>query len=170
MRANLPDFVGSCRGSLISGYAIAMPLDRKALDASVDELEAELCALSRKIHAHPELCFEEHQASAWLGDCLEQKLGSVVERGVGGLPTAFRARLGKGSPRVAILAEYDALPDIGHACGHNLIAGSALGAFLALAKHFSDLSGSIEIIGTPADLFSSPTLTPSAVCVSIVMS
>ena len=129
----------------------SMALDRKALDLCVDELSGELSALSRRIHAHPELCFEERQAAAWLGDCLEQKLGAEIERGVGCLPTAFRARVGRGSPRVAILAEYDALPEIGHACGHNLIAGSAVGAFLALARQASALAGSVEIIGTPAE-------------------
>src|SRR4051812_10850880 len=128
-----------------------MALDRKALDLCVDEFSQELSALSRKIHAHPELCFEEHQASAWLGDCLERALGVKVERGVGGLETAFRARIGSGSPTIAILAEYDALPEIGHACGHNLIAGSAVGAFLALAQQASALQGSVEIIGTPAE-------------------
>ena len=128
-----------------------MALDRKALDLRVDELSQELSALSRRIHAHPELCWQEHQASGWLGDCLERELGSVVERGVAGLPTAFRARIGKGSPKIAILAEYDALPEIGHACGHNLIAGSAVGAFLALARQAPHLQGSVEIIGTPAE-------------------
>jgi amidohydrolase len=128
-----------------------MALDRKALDASVDELGADLSALARRIHAHPELCFEERQASAWLGECLERELGAEVERGVGGLETAFRARVGQGSPRIAILAEYDALPEIGHACGHNLIAGSAVGAFLALARQASQFEGSVEIIGTPAE-------------------
>ncbi len=129
-----------------------MALDRKALDLCVDELSQELSALSRKIHAHPELCFEEHQAAAWLGECLERELGAQVERGVGGLATAFRARVGKGGgPKIAILAEYDALPDIGHACGHNLIAGSAVGAFLALAKYSPQLDGTVEIIGTPAE-------------------
>jgi len=128
-----------------------MALDRKALDLCVDELKGELSALSRRIHAHPELCFEERQAATWLGDCLEQKLGVEVERGVGGLETAFRARVGRGSPRIAILAEYDALPEIGHACGHNLIAGSAVGAFLALAQQAPQLAGSVEIIGTPAE-------------------
>jgi amidohydrolase len=129
----------------------SMALDRKALDACVDELGVELSALSRRIHAHPELCFEERQASAWLGECIEKELGASVERGVGGLETAFRARVGTGSPTIAILAEYDALPEIGHACGHNLIAGSAVGAFLALAKQAGNFSGSVEIIGTPAE-------------------
>ncbi|MEI9938174.1 MAG: amidohydrolase [Pseudomonadota bacterium] len=128
-----------------------MALDRKALDLCVDELTEELSALSRRIHAHPELCFEERQAATWLGDCLERRLGTEVERGVGGLETAFRARIGTGSPKIAILAEYDALPDIGHACGHNLIAGSAVGAFLALASQAAQLPGSVEIIGTPAE-------------------
>jgi len=128
-----------------------MALDRKALDLCVDELTGELSALARRIHAHPELCFQERQAAAWLGDCLEQKLGVGVERGVGGLETAFRARIGRGSPKIAILAEYDALPEIGHACGHNLIAGSAVGAFLALARYSPSLQGSVEIIGTPAE-------------------
>jgi len=128
-----------------------MVLDRKALDLCVDELSAELSALSRRIHAHPELCFEERQAATWLGECLERRLGTRVERGVGGLETAFRARVGRGAPRIAILAEYDALPEIGHACGHNLIAGSAVGAFLALAGRAADLPGSVEIIGTPAE-------------------
>ena len=128
-----------------------MALDRKALDLCVDEFSQELSALARKIHAHPELCFEEHQAAGWLSECLERELGAKIERSVGGLPTAFRARVGQGKPRVAILAEYDALPDIGHACGHNLIAGSAVGAFLALARHWPHFSGSVEIIGTPAE-------------------
>jgi len=128
-----------------------MALDRKALDLCVDEFSQELSALSRRIHAHPELCFEERQAATWLADCLERELGADIERGVGGLETAFRARVGSGSPKVAILAEYDALPEIGHACGHNLIAGSAVGAFIALARQAAKLPGSVEIIGTPAE-------------------
>jgi amidohydrolase len=128
-----------------------MALDREALDRCVDEFSQELSALARRIHAHPELCFEEHQAAAWLGECLEREPGVEVERGIGGLETAFRARIGSGSPKIAILAEYDALPEIGHACGHNLIAGGAVGAFLALARQAPQLLGSVEIIGTPAE-------------------
>jgi amidohydrolase len=74
-----------------------------------------------------------------------------VERGTGGLPTAFRARIGSGSPRIAVLAEYDALPEIGHACGHNLIAAGAVGAFVALSSIAAELPGTVEIIGTPAE-------------------
>ena len=83
----------------------SMALDRKALDLCVDEFSQELSALSLRIHAHPELCFEERQAAAWLAECLERQLGIRVERGVGGLETAFRARVGAGSPKIAILGE-----------------------------------------------------------------
>ena len=111
----------------------ARPVKLKVAEA-VDRLADELERLSHRIHATPELCFKEEQAQAWLTEFLA-KHGARVERGVGGLPTAFLARVGNGQgPKVAILAEYDALPEIGHACGHNLIAGGALGAFLALAQ------------------------------------
>src|SRR5688572_4286288 len=102
-----------------------MSLDRSRIPRDIDDLAGALCDVSRRIHASPELRFEEHRASAWLAEAVERE-GIQVERGVGGLPTAFRARAGTGSgPRVAILAEYDALPEIGHACGHNLIAAGA---------------------------------------------
>lgn len=126
-------------------------IDREQIDRSVDAMASDVVAVSKKIHAHPELRFEEHRAAAWLAEAVEQHAGVPVERGVGDLPTAFRARLGgSAGPRIAILAEYDALPEIGHACGHNLIAGGALGAFLALAKQ-AKLPGTVELIGTPAE-------------------
>lgn len=108
--------------------------------------------LSRRIHAHPELRFEEFKASAWLADALEQA-GFVVQRGVGSLPTAFIARLERGpGPHIALLAEYDALEGLGHACGHNLIGSMSVGAGLALAKaNLDDLSGTISVIGCPAE-------------------
>jgi amidohydrolase len=125
-------------------------IDREQIDRSVDAVAPQVVELSKRIHAHPELRFEEHRAASWLADSVEQA-GIPVERGVGALPTAFRARLGGGAgPRIAILAEYDALPQIGHACGHNLIAGGALGAFLALAQQ-GKLPGNVELIGTPAE-------------------
>jgi amidohydrolase len=122
------------------------------LRAAVDELHESLLRTSHAIHAHPELAFEEHDASARLTDELERG-GLQVERGVGGLPTAFRAVLdgGEAGPTVAILAEYDALPGIGHACGHNIIATSALGAGLALARSGQRFPGRVLIIGTPAE-------------------
>lgn len=127
-----------------------MPFDRTRLPADVDALSPVLCDVSARIHAHPELRFEEHRAAQWLAEAVAAQ-GIEVERGTGGLATAFRARAGRGGPRVAILAEYDALPEIGHACGHNLIASGALGAFLALARQAADLPGTVELIGTPAE-------------------
>src|SRR5205814_3104908 len=107
--------------------------------------------LARKIHENPELRFHEHQASRWLAEAAGQA-GVDVEHGIAGLDTAFRARIGSGQgPKVAILAEYDALPDIGHACGHNLIAGGALGAFLSLARQRDAIAGTVDLIGTPAE-------------------
>jgi metal-dependent amidase/aminoacylase/carboxypeptidase family protein len=104
----------------------------RLLDEGVDARAAALQDLSLRIHAHPELRFEEHRAAGWITDALTAR-GHAVERPLGGLPTALRARAGDGPVRVAILAEYDALPEIGHACGHNLIAAGAVGAFLATA-------------------------------------
>jgi amidohydrolase len=119
---------------------------------AVDELRERLLATSHDIHANPELLFEEHRASARLADELERG-GLRVERGVGGLATAFRAELdgGEPGPTLAILAEYDALPGIGHACGHNIIATSALGTGLALARSGQRFPGRVLIIGTPGE-------------------
>ncbi len=129
-----------------------MALDRGALDRAVDRIGETLIDLSRKIHENPELCFEEHRAAAWIAEYVEQTAGVQVERGLGGLATALRARAGKGATaRVAILAEYDALPSIGHACGHNLIAGAAVGAFVALSSQAEALGGTVELVGTPAE-------------------
>ncbi len=127
------------------------PLDPTRIPGDVDDLAPVLRDVSTKIHAHPELRFEEHRAAAWLAEAVEGA-GVPVERGLGGLRTAFRARIGSGAgPRVAILAEYDALPEIGHACGHNLIAAGALGAFLALARQRDAIDGTVDLIGTPAE-------------------
>lgn len=129
-----------------------MSLTPASLDAEVDSVAGPVVALATRIHEHPELRYEEHRAAAWISELLESLGGVRVERNTGGLSTAFRARVGNDAgPRVAILAEYDALPEIGHACGHNLIAAGAVGAFLALARHASELPGAVEIIGTPAE-------------------
>ncbi len=118
----------------------------------IDELAPQLWDLALRIHAHPELGFEEHNAVAWLEEALAEG-GFAVERGAGGLPTAFRAvhPAQKPGPRVALLAEYDALPELGHACGHNLIATIAVGAALGLAPFKSDLPGALSVLGTPAE-------------------
>jgi amidohydrolase len=120
--------------------------------AAAGRLAPELDALSRRIHAHPEVGFTEVRAAAWLAEYLERH-GFAVEREVGGVATAFRATLGHGSgPTVALLAEYDALPGIGHGCGHNLIAAAAAGAgALCAAVGAGRRGGRIQVIGTPAE-------------------
>ena len=133
-------------------YPNPMPVDRALLLRTVDEIGEEIVALSTKIHQNPELSLEEHQASGWIAECVEGLTGLEVERGLAGMPTAFRARAQSSAhPRIAILAEYDALPELGHACGHNLIAGGAVGAFVALARRAREFQGSVELIGTPAE-------------------
>jgi amidohydrolase len=122
-----------------------------AIDRAVDSCTDDLLGLSRQIHAHPELRFEEHRASGWVGDFVAAR-GHAVERGVAGMPTALRARAGRSAgPRVAILAEYDALPGVGHACGHNLIAAGAAGAFVAAAAVAEAAGGEVILLGTPAE-------------------
>jgi amidohydrolase len=115
------------------------------------ELGDSLIELSRRIHARPETAFEEHQAAGAITAFLTERGASVVA-GVGGLPTAFEADWGKAAhgPTVAILAEYDALPVLGHACGHNVIAAAATGAFMALSVA-GTLPGTLKLIGTPAE-------------------
>ncbi len=131
----------------------ADPLKLKVAEA-VDRLADELEGLSHRIHDTPELAFQEEQAHGWLTSFLERH-GARVERGVGGLPTAFRATIaGRGAgPTVAIMAEYDALPGIGHACGHNVIATAGVGAGAALAIALGQLpfAGQVCVIGTPAE-------------------
>ena len=125
---------------------------KEAIAQAVDSLGDELEALSHQIHAHPELGYEEVQACGWLTDFLARK-GFKVETGVAGVATAFRATIETGAgPTIAILCEYDALPGIGHACGHNVIATSGAGAGAALAAAKAQLpKGRILVIGTPAE-------------------
>jgi amidohydrolase len=109
-----------------------------------------LIGLSHRIHAHPELGFEEEKSSEWLCESLDAA-GFKVEKGVCDLPTAFRARVGTGPLHIGICAEYDSLPGIGHACGHNIIAASAVGAALAAAQVADEVGLTISVIGTPAE-------------------
>jgi len=124
-------------------------LKLKAKD-SVESQRQQLVQLSLNIHDNPELGFKEEKASAWLATYLEDN-GFHVERGIAGLATAFRATYGQGSPRIALLAEYDALPKIGHACGHNIIGVSAVGAAVASKSIIDQLGGSIVVMGTPGE-------------------
>jgi amidohydrolase len=137
----------------VDAAATPAPLKTRVTDA-VDRLADDLEALSHRIHDTPELCFKEERAHSWLTEFLA-KHGAAVERGVGGLPTAFRATIdGTGpGPTIAIMAEYDALPGIGHACGHNVIATAGVGAGAALAAALGRLpfAGRIQVIGTPAE-------------------
>ena len=126
-------------------------MDAKAVARSaIDRAAADVVALSHRIHAHPEVKWQEERACAWLGDALRNN-GFSVRAGICGLPTAFEARAGSGPLHVVICAEYDALPDIGHACGHNVIAGTAVGAGLALAAVADDLGLTVRVMGTPAE-------------------
>ena len=122
-----------------------------ALERRLHAIEADLIAVSREIHAHPELAFEEYRAQETLCAALGDH-GLAAERGVFTLPTAFEAGFGSSAgPTVALLAEYDALPGIGHACGHNLIATAALGAAIGLAEIGDALPGRVRLLGTPAE-------------------
>ena len=131
-----------------------MSLQVKALKGNVVEAielqKQSLTQLSQNIHDNPELGFQEEKASAWLGNYLEEN-GFNVERGIAGLATAFRAIYGQRNPRIALLAEYDALPKIGHGCGHNIIAASAVGASVAGKLAVDNFGGSIIVLGTPAE-------------------
>ena len=109
-----------------------------------------LIELSHRIHAHPELGFEEEKAFTWLAETLDQA-GFQVEKGTAGIETAFLARSGSGPLHIGICAEYDALPDIGHACGHNIIAAMSAGAGIAAASIADELGLTITVLGTPAE-------------------
>jgi amidohydrolase len=120
---------------------------------TVEALRQELLDISLDIHAHPELNYQEYHAAQVLADALERH-GFQVERGVGGVATAFRGVIEGGNgdgPTVALLAEYDALPGIGHGCGHNLIAMSNLGAGLGIKAAMEFLPGRVIVLGTPAE-------------------
>jgi len=133
---------------------MAVISDIEKLKASViEEIEAhrdQLRELSLKIHSTPELGFHEVKAVAWLSQYLAEN-GFSVEKGICGLKTAFRGSYGKGKPAIALLAEYDALPKLGHACGHNLIAGCAVGSAVASKPVIDRFGGSVLVIGTPAE-------------------
>jgi amidohydrolase len=120
--------------------------------AEVDVRRDELIRIADTIHANPEIAFEEFESVALLSDTLEQN-GFEVERGVAGLETAFVATL-RGTARepwLALLAEYDALPGLGHACGHNLMGTASVGAGLAIKTVLPELVGTVQIIGTPGE-------------------
>ncbi|MGO9912177.1 MAG: M20 family metallopeptidase [Acidimicrobiales bacterium] len=128
--------------------AISALKDRTRSAVAADE--SVLVSLSHEIHAHPELGFEEEQSSARCAELLAD-VGLEVEMGICDLPTAFSATAGSGPFTIVICAEYDALPGIGHACGHNVIASAAIGAGRALAAVADDLGITVRVLGTPAE-------------------
>lgn len=119
---------------------------RTALSSSRDRMTA----LSHSLHAEPELAYEEHKSARKIADELERG-GFDVTRGVADLPTAFTATAGSGELVIGICAEYDALPGIGHACGHNVNGASATAAALALAPLADEIGVTVKLLGTPAE-------------------
>ncbi|MFT4030631.1 MAG: amidohydrolase [Protaetiibacter sp.] len=122
-------------------------------DAAAKEIvrrRDELIALSHRLHDDPEIAFREDRASAALADALEEA-GFAVQRGVAGLPTAFVAEFGTSETTIAICCEYDALPRLGHACGHNVIAASGLGGALGLAVVAAEAGIRVLVVGCPAE-------------------
>lgn len=116
----------------------------------VDARREELVELSLRIHRNPELGFEEVKASGWLTEYLERN-GFEVERGICQLTTAFKGSYGSEKPTIALLAEYDALPKLGHACGHNIIAAAAVGGAVAARGTIDEAGGRVVVMGTPAE-------------------
>jgi amidohydrolase len=123
---------------------------KAAAAATVEAAHPALIELSHRIHDHPELGHQEHLASGWLADALEAH-GFTTRRGLAGMATAVEGTVGPGPLHVVVCAEYDALPGVGHACGHNVICASSLGAGLALAPHVEDLGLRLTVLGTPAE-------------------
>jgi amidohydrolase len=129
---------------------VDLPAVKERLRAEVEARAEALLAASHEIHAHPELNYEERFAHDLLTDLLADE-GLEVERKAYGLDTAFVARAGTSGPTIAVLCEYDALPGIGHACGHNIIATAGLGAGLAAAAVAEEVGGRVVVMGTPAE-------------------
>jgi len=123
---------------------------KQAARERLDTVHNKLLTLSHRIHDNPELKFEEVQASGWLADLLSAE-GFAAEKPYCELPTAFKATAGSGPLRIAICAEYDALPGVGHACGHNIIATMAAGAGIAAAAIADEIGATISVVGTPAE-------------------
>lgn len=120
------------------------------LRTAVGALRTELLTLSHDLHSHPEVRWQEYRSVATITRLLAEK-GFEIEQPIGGFDTAFRATSGDGSRRVGLIAEYDALEGLGHACGHNIIASSSIGAALVLAPLTAQLDLTVEVIGTPAE-------------------
>jgi len=123
---------------------------KNSIIAAIESQRSQLIELCLNIHANPELGLNEVKAMEWLTAYLQQS-GFSIEKGIAGLNTAFRAVYGRGKPVIALLAEFDALPDIGHACGHNIIAAAAVGAAVGSKLALQDYGGTVMVLGTPAE-------------------
>ena len=123
---------------------------KEVVRGRIKDSERKLVELSHRIHSNPEVGFEERKASQWLCDTLSQS-GFDVTSGICDLETAFVARAGKGPLHIAICAEYDCLPGIGHACGHNIIAAAGAGAGIAIKQLADELGITVTVFGTPAE-------------------
>jgi amidohydrolase len=124
-----------------------------SLDAArqaIEDASPQLIELSHYVHAHPEMGYEEYLSAEAVAAAAENA-GFRVERGIADLPTAFRATKGSGELNIVFCAEYDALPDVGHACGHNIIAASSLGAALGLAAVADEVGVTVTLLGTPSE-------------------
>lgn len=123
---------------------------KETAEQTVDAAAAQLIQLADQLHANPETAWQEHQAAQWVSDLLATH-GFDVTRNYLGFETAFMAEFGSGATKVGFMAEYDALPGLGHACGHNLIAASSVGAGIALTPLADKLDLTIRVYGTPAE-------------------
>lgn len=123
---------------------------KSEIASTIGQWMPDLLSLSHSVHARPEIAFEEHFACGLVADLLV-RAGFDVEAGVGGLATAARARAGSGEMTLGFCAEYDALPGLGHACGHNIIAAASVGAAIGLAQVASRIDASVVLLGTPAE-------------------
>ncbi len=123
---------------------------KQRVTADIEGRKQQLIDISLDIHANPEVAFEEHRSSAKLADFLETN-GFAVERGICDIPTAFKAAYGSGEPLIAFIAEYDALPGVGHGCGHNIIGTASCAAGIAVRPLVRETGGTVLVIGTPAE-------------------
>lgn len=123
---------------------------KKRANSVIDSLRPDLIELSLKIHSTPEIAFQEEKSAAMIEDFLEAN-GFEVERGICEIPTAFRGRFGSGEPRVAFICEYDALPGVGHGCGHNIIGTASAAAGVSVRSLMDEVRGTLLVIGTPAE-------------------
>lgn len=132
------------------GPATGMASLRAALAEGIEEWKLRVQTMAHEIHSNPEVAFEEVRSSEAAAALLAEG-GFTIASGTGGLPTAFTATAGSGELKVALCVEYDALPNLGHACGHNLIAGASVAAALALRPYVDELGITLKAIGTPAE-------------------